>query len=933
MLCKKAIFLGILLVLLLAIGGVCAVEDNNATDEAVSEEMADLKDNVSDEPVLKEASDSQDLLTDDDEDYVDPTEAYECLNEYRSQKGAWYWNKDDKTITYFNTNDDNQLPVLIQDAELEKTARIRAKELSELFDHWRPDGTYYWTAYPDDLIDDTECISWAANAQEATDSWKEDNWPYYAQGHRRNMLTTYYNCIGIAGYKCHGTIYWVQAYGKRNFEIEDNSTKNETPPDESTGRFAALNKLIKNNINIVLKKDYVYFNETDFKNGILISKSITIDGRGHTIDGAGTARIFNVTADNVILKNINFKGSFSSHGNGAIYSNCNNLTVLNCTFRSNFGYFGACISLNESSVSIINCSFADNYGIEGSIYCANSSPRIVNCTFTNNSAILYGPAVTSYASRVSISKSFFSNNIAYKGGAIYLIDCEGSIHESLINSNSAIYEGGAVYLRGGNVSFRKCDFIANFLSSDNFADGGALFLDSGIVNISKCSFSDNFINTIHYSASGGALYSKNGTVFITGSLFDGNHIYSESSATWGGALYLIDGNASMDNCEFRNNNASVWGGSAIYISNNKFSILNSDFERNSYAHALETIKSDGNVSNCRFTNNNVLHSGGISANEGNVTILKCEFTGNLAFIGGAIELNEMRCTIADCSFKDNYLDDYYPRGGAIFSDSSEVSVMRCNFTANSAFEGGSIYTDKTDIIIGGCIFTKNSASFGSAVYSNGGRARAEDCLFIENTYQATYNVATDNCTVIGASDEDEDDDVKITVKNLKATYGAGTYCTIIVTRNNEAASGVDVIVKLDFKRYKTLKTDSDGICRFKITQSPGSYDLEIVALGESVIKTLRVKHIIKLKKVVVKRSSKKLVLTASLAKVDGRYLKGKRITFKFNGKKYAAKTNKRGVAKVTVKSRALKKLKVGKKVACQATYGKDTVKMKFKIKR
>ena len=88
-----------------------------------------------------------------------------------------------------------------------------------------------------------------------------------------------------------------------------------------------------------------------------------------------------------------------------------------------------------------------------------------------------------------------------------------------------------------------------------------------------------------------------------------------------------------------------------------------------------------------------------------------------------------------------------------------------------------------------------------------------------------------------------------------------------------------------------------------------------------------------LKSVSVKRSAKKLVLTASLAKVNGKYLKGKWISFKFNTKTYKAKTNSKGVAKGTVKSSVLKKLKSGKKVSYQATYLKDTVKKTAKIKK
>ena len=98
-------------------------------------------------------------------------------------------------------------------------------------------------------------------------------------------------------------------------------------------------------------------------------------------------------------------------------------------------------------------------------------------------------------------------------------------------------------------------------------------------------------------------------------------------------------------------------------------------------------------------------------------------------------------------------------------------------------------------------------------------------------------------------------------------------------------------------------------------------------------KTLTVKHIVTLKAVKVKKSAKKLILQATLAKVNKKYLKKKTVTFKFNGKTYKAKTNSKGVAKVTIKSSVLKKLKIGKKVTYQATYLKDTIKKTVKIKK
>ena len=55
---------------------------------------------------------------------------------------------------------------------------------------------------------------------------------------------------------------------------------------------------------LVLDRDYTYTGGPN--KGILINKTITIDGNGHTINGNHTSRMFNISADNVIIKNITF---------------------------------------------------------------------------------------------------------------------------------------------------------------------------------------------------------------------------------------------------------------------------------------------------------------------------------------------------------------------------------------------------------------------------------------------------------------------------------------------------------------------------------------------------------------------------------------------------------------------------------------------------
>ncbi|WP_405283132.1 Ig-like domain repeat protein [Methanobrevibacter sp.] len=191
----------------------------------------------------------------------------------------------------------------------------------------------------------------------------------------------------------------------------------------------------------------------------------------------------------------------------------------------------------------------------------------------------------------------------------------------------------------------------------------------------------------------------------------------------------------------------------------------------------------------------------------------------------------------------------------------------------------------------------------------------------------------DNQTNTTSQENTTVDNSKIVASNKKVTYATGKYYTIkVYGKDGQLANGVEVVIIVKGKTFKTLTT-KDGVAKFKITQKPGTYKMTISALNKNVTKTLTVKHLVTLKSVTVKRSAKKLVLQATLGKVNGKYLKNKKITFKFNGKKYTAKTNKKGVAKVTIKSSILKKLKVGKKVTYQATYLKDTVKKTVKVKK
>ena len=206
--------------------------------------------------------------------------------------------------------------------------------------------------------------------------------------------------------------------------------------------FMMLSHQIENHENYLeLTNDYAYSDiDEEFANGITISKNnFTIDGKGHTIDGAGIARIFNITANNIILKNINFINGFSESG--------------------------------------------------GAIICENSTFTIVNCNFINNTASNNGGAIYNDKGVCSIERCTFINNHATYGGANYF---NGAINNATISAdfinNTAEKSGGANFF---NKFANNVKINGNYINNTG-VEGSAIFFNRAVENVSICgNFIDN----------------------------------------------------------------------------------------------------------------------------------------------------------------------------------------------------------------------------------------------------------------------------------------------------------------------------------------------------------------------------------------------------------------------------------------------------------
>ena len=225
---------------------------------------------------------------------------------------------------------------------------------------------------------------------------------------------------------------------------------------ESTAQIEVRNKQIQEldelirttqNDTIILTYDYFCYDKGNLANGIIINKSVTIDGQGHKLDANNLMRIFQITNNaEVTFKNIIFANGQAKYGGfgAALWNNgAKNVTAINCTFENNVASYGGAIS----NVNALKCSFknnsASNFG--GAMWKGSA----VNCSFIGNTA-KYGGAI--HSAQNAIDCSFTSNVASEFGGAMNggsAVNC--SFINNVANIGSAIYTGVA----------DNCSFVGN----------------------------------------------------------------------------------------------------------------------------------------------------------------------------------------------------------------------------------------------------------------------------------------------------------------------------------------------------------------------------------------------------------------------------------------------------------------------------------------
>lgn len=170
--------------------------------------------------------------------------------------------------------------------------------------------------------------------------------------------------------------------------------------------------------------------------------------------------------------------------------------------------------------------------------------------------------------------------------------------------------------------------------------------------------------------------------------------------------------------------------------------------------------------------------------------------------------------------------------------------------------------------------------------------------------------------------------------NMNMLYTSGMKYNVYVSASGSPVTGKTISFTINGKKT-TAVTNNQGFASVKIDLPPKSTKYSVTAYyqGVKITNKIKINSIIQAKNVKIKKSSRTLKIKVVLKKVNKKYLKNKKITLKFKGKKYAVKTNKKGVATFKISKNILKKLKTGKSYNYRVYYLKDFANKKITVKK
>ncbi len=174
-----------------------------------------------------------------------------------------------------------------------------------------------------------------------------------------------------------------------------------------------------------------------------------------------------------------------------------NPKLINCTFSENsaestvsmLGDGGGMCNMVNSSPTLINCTFSGNsasYSGAGMYNYQGSNPTLIKCTFSANSAKHGGGIYNSYDSNPTLTNCTFNENSAEYGGAMKNYESAPTLSNCTLTGNSADMGGGIWNGRGSASKLINCILWGN--SDNDGMDESAQISDSHSVETSVANY-------------------------------------------------------------------------------------------------------------------------------------------------------------------------------------------------------------------------------------------------------------------------------------------------------------------------------------------------------------------------------------------------------------------------------------------------------------
>ena len=360
-----------------------------------------------------------------------------------------------------------------------------------------------------------------------------------------------YNELTLARLKSSSTIHLANGeYNLTNGKALDKITIIGENPEKTIIRYTGSSAAGKFNINIdknvfLTNVTFIGFNfdveggileanNTIFKNSQAFatysSATDLVNSASNSFGGAIYAydytNYYNTYLPTIVLDNCTFENNTGEYG-GAICMDNGDLVITNSLFINNnaYNFGGAIAALYEANVRVKNTSFINDTSTNdagGAIYLIHSTLSATNVT-ANECSATFGSVVTALNSTVALSKiNAFNNTAKYDGGAVYQMYNGLTIMDSYFENNRAL-NGGAVFVDGAEIFNLQYNTFYNNVAEYtagavySLLNNQTTFIDN-TYSRNKASKNDDVYNTSSVN-----MFISNGnyTLFYNNSTFDG----------------------------------------------------------------------------------------------------------------------------------------------------------------------------------------------------------------------------------------------------------------------------------------------------------------------------------------------------------------------------------------------------------------------------